>query len=195
MPTAHEGEGLYVGFLIKQEKPLTQFVKRMPGAMGTPLDFEHLEMPGMVPSELGDLTLNRETRRSILPMTRQIQRRLGAITIIGTTVDTSYGELVLSSRARQPHAVITVNPSAELLEAREAIADVVKDELGIKVPSSNPSGWEIAVARRRDSKRKLPEYKRRMPETLTVAGVVVTLRASGTELDRFKPRYTRGTRR
>lgn len=172
MPTAGQGEGLYIALEIAPTREITRFVKDIPPRIGDPLDPRDLTMTLMYPEELGDRALSREERRRLPGLVRKIHRDFGHISVAGSVVSSVYGELI-------PHkkfVAIAVDPADTLIEARSEVARLVSEDMGIYLPNTHPKGWHISVARRTGSGERLPPYKRPLPENLTVSGTIVAIR-------------------
>ncbi len=174
MPTAAAGEGIYVGFEVAQERALTQFVKGMPRTVGEPLDFSTLSTTGMYPEELANAGLGRHERRQLPPLVRHIQRRISHLAVVGSVVEPNQPELV----AHKKFAAIAIDPSEEMVEARAVVSRLVYDEVGVRIPSYNPKGWHISVARRSGRGERLPAYHKPIPERMVISGVTVAIRAA-----------------
>lgn len=174
MSTAAVGEGLYVAFEIAQQKELTRFVNDIPASIGEPLDYRSLTATTMYPEELANMGLGRHERRQMPSLIRKIQRSISSLNVVGSILEPNQQDLV----AHKKFAAIAVDPSEELLEARKNISSIVRDELGVRVPSYNPKGWHVSVARRSRSGNRLAPYKKTPPKELVVSGMTIAIRSA-----------------
>lgn len=173
MPTAGQGEGLYVGFEIAHQRPLHKYVQGLPQGMGEKLDPASLTVVAMYPEELACYDLSRDERRTLPALVRKVSRRLSAMAIVGnTSLEPNQDHLVLHKN----HVAIPVDPSDELAEGRQEISEIVFKAMGIKLPSYNREGWYVAVSRKRGRGKKIPPYHKPFPE-LALTGMQVAIRA------------------
>lgn len=166
MTTARVGEGISLEFKVRQTTELTQFVKNIPSAIGTPEDYTSLSFGVMFPEELAMCGLARSERRKFPLIHKDIARAIGGLQIFGSMVDTNYGGLVACGK----FAAISFDPSEELELARQRAAEVVKEHLKIRLPMVHPAGWLLPVARRTRRGSRIPKYKRAVPYKLAISG-------------------------